>query len=109
MCIVGAEGAKRQTFKTKCVWAPDCNGRKYVLGGGAKYAETHENMCTLGAECGETLKHIYMSGAEGAGTLEHMFISGAESAETVENALKVRLVNDETPQAKLVSSIDVDG
>jgi hypothetical protein len=54
----------------------------------------------LDAKCAETLEHIYMLGAEGAGTLGHMFISGSE---TFENASKVRLANDEIPQAKLVS------
>ena len=54
----------------------------------------------LDAECAETLKHIYMLGAEVAGTLEHMFMSGAE---TYEHGSKVRLTNNETPQAKLVS------
>ena len=85
MCIVGAEDA--ETFKTKWIWAPKSQKRWKIfvfVGGGAKDAETLENMCTLGAGCAETLQHIYLSGAEGAGTLEHIFISGAQSAKTLE-------------------------
>ena len=47
-----------------------------------------------------TLEHISMLGARGAGTLGYMFISGAK---TFENVSKVRVANDETPRAKLVS------
>ena len=74
--------------------------------GAAEDAGTLKHMCMVDAKCAETLEHIYMLGAEGAGTLGHMLISGSE---TCENASKVRLANDETPQAKLVSYIDVDG
>ncbi len=57
-------------------------------------------MCILGAE---TAEHMYILGAEGAETLEHMCILGAEGAGTLMFHSKVRLTNDETPQAKLVS------
>ena len=41
--------------------------------------------------------------AGGAETLDNMLIWGAEGAGTFENNSKVRLTNDEAPQAKLVS------
>ena len=73
---------------------------EHLFCGAAEDAGTLKHMCMLDAKCGETLEHIYMFGAEGAGTLGHMLISGSK---TFENASKVRLANDETPQAKLVS------
>ena len=40
--------------------------------------------------------------AEGAQTLDAMLIWGAGGAGTLENVSKVRFMNDETPQTKLV-------
>ena len=61
-----------------------------------KVAEAPEHLFCGAAEDAGTHEHMRMLDAEGARTLAHMFVSGAE---TLGNASKIRLANDETPQA----------
>ena len=78
---------------------------KYCLFG-AEGAKTVKNICILGTGCANTIKHICIWDAEGAKTLGDILIWDAQ---TFNNVSKVKLTNDETRQAKLISYIDVDG